>query len=693
MNGFESALSGLNDFAEATLEHLFVPAMSAGFLMLFVLAVNLLARKWLSSAQMGLLWGLVLVRLAMPFGPASDFSLQNLLLINDQNMAAANSIEGPWRPASVPSEPVRQWGAEEIDRMLTLNATPAQEPDFSTTFVEKFTDALNFLFVCLPLIWFTGALVILMYTLCRHFYLTYRVNQVGCTSEERLLQLWADCRRSVSFPQEVPVVVSDDISQPAVMGVFRPRLLLPVDVAELDENQLRLIMLHELSHLIRRDLWVNWIVFGLRLFYWWNPVYWIAASRFFNLREQSRDAMVLRWLDYQSAENDSHDYPREYGELLLMLAQRPQSVSCWRITLPVSILGFLRNPIRRRSLSNRLKAVHTATRRVHPLQKATVIAALLLFTVSGLTDAKYPSLPEPEPASWSTLPDVEYRRNQSDLGSETLQVYDLTQALKRISETGEMTEAESRNTLKFMIQNQFDLLVSSIQTQQPADQAASKPQFEFGENNHCIVRAAAVWQRELKNLLQAIQVGGLAQVSLETRKIALSTDVSGQAGFEWSSLEAFSSGKRMLTESLPDSEETVLKASAIVEEYYPVRVAVLNQDQERRWIQAAQSDSRSSMQFAPKVTLFNGQKAWLCDQVSRPFVTGLKKQENGELKPVLDLISEGVSCTLRLVFNADRTSIQLSGQIDLSQILEINFFTSKIEGKENGSSGLLHAFS
>ena len=45
------------------------------------------------------------------------------------------------------------------------------------------------------------------------------------------------------------------------MGLLRPRILLPTRVvAEFQPSELRLIFLHELAHLRRGDVAVNWLI-------------------------------------------------------------------------------------------------------------------------------------------------------------------------------------------------------------------------------------------------------------------------------------------------------------------------------------------------------------------------------------------------------------------------------------------------
>ncbi|QDT29694.1 Regulatory protein BlaR1 [Gimesia panareensis] len=681
MNGFEQTLVTLNNTAEPVIETLIAPALTAAFLMLFVLAVNLLLRKWLTAAQMGLLWGLVLLRLAMPFGPESSFSLQNLIFVIEQNTIEAERPVDPWRPADQVSQWATPDSAPQAVALLATNPAPEPENGFTTALFQKLIYLLDFLLSWSPFIWLAGAIGLLSRTIIGHWRFTRIVSRGTAASDGRLIQLWADCCREVSFRRTIPIVILDELAQPAVCGLFRPKLLLPADVADLDDRQLRLIMLHELTHLIRRDLWVNWILFGLKLLYWWNPTYWLAATRYFSLREQSRDAMVLHWLEQHHVNQQEFDYPRDYSELLLTLAQRPDTGARWRISLPVSMLGFLKNPLRKRSLANRLKALRTATVKVHPLHRTLVISALMLFTISGLTDARYPQLPEAEVPLWTSAVDVDFMQTDfPDPGPVTVQVYDLKKSIKRFMETEKIPEKQAREWIRLLIQNQFNFLKPSGQSLDSLP-AEDVPQAEFGEEQQLVVRAPAAWQKELEIQLKAWEKSGLRQVTFETRTAALSTDISSLADFEWNSLEAFGPETQTHFDQLPESGQNTLQASAVVDEYFPIRVAVLNQGQQRQFLQVAQADSRSSLLFAPKVTLFNGQRVILGNTISRPFLTGLHKQPDGQLKPVVETIGEGLHFTLRPEYAADCSTLHLSGLIQLSRILDVNLYDSEIQGK------------
>ena len=72
-------------------------------------------------------------------------------------------------------------------------------------------------------------------------------------------------------------------------------------------------MLHELCHLKRHDLLVDWLCTLLNVIHWFNPLLWLAAARFRADRELARDAMVLRLT--------GSDESRSYGLTLLRLAE------------------------------------------------------------------------------------------------------------------------------------------------------------------------------------------------------------------------------------------------------------------------------------------------------------------------------------------------------------------------------------
>ncbi|MFG0240064.1 MAG: hypothetical protein ACF8CY_03260, partial [Gimesia chilikensis] len=88
-----------------------------------------------------------------------------------------------------------------------------------------------------------------------------------------------------------------------------------------------------------------------------------------------------------------------------------------------------------------------------------------------------------------------------------------------------------------------------------------------------------------------------------------------------------------------------------------VGLAILSDIEAFFFINAAQADERSNLMFAPKVTLFNGQVAFVTSNVSRPFVISLVPTVGNfsvGFTPIIANIPEGVSLTVSAVISADR---------------------------------------
>jgi hypothetical protein len=119
---------------------------------------------------------------------------------------------------------------------------------------------------------------------------------------------------------------------PALLGLWRPKIVVPSDFAQRYTEQERLLIVaHERVHARRADVLVNLLQAALQCLFWFNPLVH-AAARFFRAdQEMACDAAVLR------------RHPgllRTYAEALLkaqtLSTAAPTTVACsWRFNHPV----------------------------------------------------------------------------------------------------------------------------------------------------------------------------------------------------------------------------------------------------------------------------------------------------------------------------------------------------------------------
>ncbi|HZW92740.1 MAG TPA: M56 family metallopeptidase [Candidatus Eremiobacteraceae bacterium] len=111
----------------------------------------------------------------------------------------------------------------------------------------------------------------------------------------------------------VTVCTSPMVSVPTAIGFFKPAILIPEwALRELPVEELRIILLHEFTHLRRWDDWTNLAQKIVRTVFFFHPAVWWIEKRLSLEREMACDDVVL-------AETGN---PRAYAECLVSLAEK-----------------------------------------------------------------------------------------------------------------------------------------------------------------------------------------------------------------------------------------------------------------------------------------------------------------------------------------------------------------------------------
>ena len=190
-------------------------------------------------------------------------------------------------------------------------------------------------------------------------------------ADPRVLELLADCRRRLGLRRPVRLCVAPDETGPAVVGAWRPRIVLPEAVLSgFGRDRLEAILLHELAHVRRRDVVVHWLMTAARVLHWFNPIAWLALSRMAAEREQACDDVVIDVLGPSSRQL--------YGETMLRLLER--------LVVRPMVPGVVHFFGSRRRLRTRLESL-TRPRRLAGHGKTIAIALLVALALLGLTDA------------------------------------------------------------------------------------------------------------------------------------------------------------------------------------------------------------------------------------------------------------------------------------------------------------------
>ncbi|MBQ8696993.1 MAG: M56 family metallopeptidase, partial [Clostridia bacterium] len=95
----------------------------------------------------------------------------------------------------------------------------------------------------------------------------------------------------VRYEKEKGVYLCDDVKSPFVMGVIRPRIMLP---SSTDEENEQYILLHERAHIERGDHIWKVLAFAVLALHWYNPFVWLSFMLYSRDTELACDERVIR---------------------------------------------------------------------------------------------------------------------------------------------------------------------------------------------------------------------------------------------------------------------------------------------------------------------------------------------------------------------------------------------------------------
>ncbi len=118
-------------------------------------------------------------------------------------------------------------------------------------------------------------------------------------------------RATLNLRQRVLLGVTDKISMPILVGIFRPLILFPAStLSGISAEQLEMILLHELAHVRRWDNLINLLQRVIEAVLFFHPVVWRLSNRVRLEREHCCDTTVLTHINA----------PQNYAEMLVQMA-------------------------------------------------------------------------------------------------------------------------------------------------------------------------------------------------------------------------------------------------------------------------------------------------------------------------------------------------------------------------------------
>lgn len=236
----------------------------AGILIIVLFAVRGFLRRFMDARMIYWFWVLVTARLLLPFDVPVSVSAARYL------------------------PPAPRTYATDFDA-----ASAQVAPDIVAPPAARSLGELLFNEQTLAIVWLGGVVAVLLAYSWANLSFRRQLSRNGRRAGKRTEQMLSDSSRAMGL-NPIPALEMDGISGPALFGAWRPRLLFPSGLAEqLSDEELRLVVLHELGHLKRHDLFLQGLLLVSQAVHWFNPLVWLAGRLVRADRELACDEFVM----------------------------------------------------------------------------------------------------------------------------------------------------------------------------------------------------------------------------------------------------------------------------------------------------------------------------------------------------------------------------------------------------------------
>lgn len=217
----------------------------------------------------------------------------------------------------------------------------------------------------LPVAWLIGIAVYSAALMIGAFAVERLRKRAITVVDNQLLDQLADLKERLSIAGEVLIGYSDRLVSPVLIGLTRPMILLPISaMSGVSQDQLEMILLHELAHVRRRDNWVNLAQRVIEALLFFHPAVWSVSEWIRVDREYCCDETVVTY-----TENEREDYARTLAGFLIHSPQQGQLLASAMAQTP--LLGRIRNILNQNDQT--MKMTHK-----------TIVPALVCFAAFNL---------------------------------------------------------------------------------------------------------------------------------------------------------------------------------------------------------------------------------------------------------------------------------------------------------------------
>ncbi|MGN0145195.1 MAG: M56 family metallopeptidase [Clostridium sp.] len=281
-------------FLEKTFLIFFQTSLTAGILAIIVFAVLKVFNNRLSIRIKYLLCSLILLRCIVPAMTQNNIDLNVSQILNNIQAYNHEDLVNEDRNDSISKDNEIKMFNEENEKNIFIDHE--QSNIGNKDIQNKGNDILRNVVDSGAILWCIGIVVLTGILIVSLLNFKIKSSNLEKIKDEHIIKILNKLKQNINLKTDISMYICDDKKSPCILGFVKPKIYLPQYVLNLDDNMISHILLHELMHYKRKDLYINLLCCIMILLHWFNPLVWIAEKKLKTYREYACDSCVLQIL-------------------------------------------------------------------------------------------------------------------------------------------------------------------------------------------------------------------------------------------------------------------------------------------------------------------------------------------------------------------------------------------------------------
>jgi HEAT repeat protein/beta-lactamase regulating signal transducer with metallopeptidase domain len=198
-------------------------------------------------------------------------------------------------PAIEPSvpQPAQLNVKPETDRNHSRSTTVSNHQSIPAATTAPAAITMPSVATLLGAVWAIGAIAVIARLLLGLVAVQWMSRRTVRVVDAPWLPLAMELATELGITRRLRFLESARATMPMASGIFTPAVLMPEDANRWPLERLRIVLLHELAHVKRRDCLTHVVAQLACALHWFNPLVWMAARHVRTERERACDDLVL----------------------------------------------------------------------------------------------------------------------------------------------------------------------------------------------------------------------------------------------------------------------------------------------------------------------------------------------------------------------------------------------------------------